>query len=235
MINQLLVENRRARLKEWIDSNYKGVVARFIDATDINQGEVSGLLKSKSFGEKKARSLEEKAGMPYGWLDTLPTDKNKKEGAEKLTLEEHLPPGAFFASTSKLNTIPVIGKGMGGLPDRMFTDEGMIGLSGDEYAEIYSSDTNAFVFRVDGNSMFPKYHHGGFALAEPNTPAEIEDDVLLKTTSGKVMLKRLVSRRGGITLSSYNETETYSFSDDEIVWMYYVAYPVPNKKIKNRL
>lgn len=63
------VENRRAQLLLWIQSHYGGVRARFVEATEINQGELSGLLSKKSFGEKRARSLEVQAGMPPKYLE----------------------------------------------------------------------------------------------------------------------------------------------------------------------
>ena len=65
----MVVEGRRRLLREWIDSRYGGVQAAFIEDAGINQGELSGLLKTKSFGEKRARSLEEKARMPRFYLD----------------------------------------------------------------------------------------------------------------------------------------------------------------------
>lgn len=65
------VENRRAQLLRWIDDHYGGVRARFVEATEINQGELSGLLSKKSFGEKRARSLEAQAGMPPKYLDRV--------------------------------------------------------------------------------------------------------------------------------------------------------------------
>ncbi|KIA81846.1 hypothetical protein QR66_02340 [Chromobacterium piscinae] len=64
-----IVQNRRARLRSWIGINCGDSQARFIAQTGINQGELSALLRTKSFGEKKARALEELAGMPKGWLD----------------------------------------------------------------------------------------------------------------------------------------------------------------------
>jgi phage repressor protein C with HTH and peptisase S24 domain len=64
---------RRLRLAQLISENY-GSQAKFIDSTGENQGEVSALLKSKSFGEKKARKIEMKAGLPAGWLDTLDSE-----------------------------------------------------------------------------------------------------------------------------------------------------------------
>jgi phage repressor protein C with HTH and peptisase S24 domain len=144
-------------------------------------------------------------------------------------------PSVLIPDESKLHRVPVIGKSMGGLPDRMFTDEGRPINGYDEYAEVYSSDPAAFMVRVDGNSMWPKYAQGDYALIEPGTDPELEDDVLVRTSNGEVMLKRLLSRRGGYMLGSYNEKETYSFALDEIVWMYYVAHPVPSRKIKSRL
>lgn len=66
-----VVARRRLNLKAWIDERFKGVQAAFVDKTGINQGELSGLLKKKSFGEKKARALEKQAGMPDGWLDSI--------------------------------------------------------------------------------------------------------------------------------------------------------------------
>jgi phage repressor protein C with HTH and peptisase S24 domain len=211
---------RRGNLRKWIELECGGAQTKFIDKTGINQGELSGLLREKSFGEKKARSIEELAGMPAKWLD-----------------EEHveMPPDSFKVDPKKLSYPPVFGKAMGGLPDNLFTDEGREVQGHDEYGEVYSSDVNAFITRVEGNSMFPKYHHHGYALVEPNTPSEIEDDVLIKINTGQVMLKRLVSRRGGVVLSSYNDKEIHSFTDEEITWMYYVAYPVPARKIKHRL
>lgn len=71
------VDNRRKKLRLWIDLHFEGSQSRFIEdcalhGHEINQGELSGLLKSKSFGEKKARSLETLARMPPRHLDTPP-------------------------------------------------------------------------------------------------------------------------------------------------------------------
>jgi phage repressor protein C with HTH and peptisase S24 domain len=215
---------RRKNLRKLIDLKFGGSQAKFANHTGINQGELSGLLKNKSFGEKKARTIEAQCDMPEKWLDS-------EHDAE----ESDLPEGSFRVNPLKIAYPPVVGKAMGGLPEILFTDEGRVVNGHDEYGEVYSGDQNAFITPVEGNSMFPKYFHGGFALVEPNTVPEVEDEVLVKLKTGQVMLKRLVSRRGGVVLSSYNEPEIYTFSDEEITWMYYVAYPVPARKIKTRL
>lgn len=140
-----------------------------------------------------------------------------------------------YSVPTNTSITPVVGKSMGGLPERIFTDEGRGIESYDEYAEIFTNDPQRFIVRVEGNSMYPKYTHGAYALVEPNTEPEIEDDVLIRTQSHGVMLKRLLSKRDGIVLGSYNEKEIYTIEQKDIYWMYYVAYPVPSKKIKNRM
>ena len=61
---------RRHNLRCWIERHHHGQQSHFAAAIALNQGELSGLLNSKSFGEKKARKIEAAAGMPVGWLDT---------------------------------------------------------------------------------------------------------------------------------------------------------------------
>lgn len=69
-----ITENRRVNLRKWIDKYHDGAQVSFMELTGINQGELSGLLNKKSFGEKKARSLEALANMPFLYLDKDPSD-----------------------------------------------------------------------------------------------------------------------------------------------------------------
>lgn len=197
----------------------KSTLARYLDESPqtLNNWEARGLSKS---GMIKANAL---IGCQIGWL---------KSGTGLMT---QLPMGGFAVSTDKLTAVPVVGKSMGGLPERIFTDEGRLTDGFDEYAEVFSGDPNAFVVRVEGNSMYPKFTQGDYALVEPNTDPEIEDDVIVRLVSGEVMLKRLMSRRGGIKLASYNDPQTYDYKHESIAWMYYVAYPIPARKIKSRV
>lgn len=63
------VATRRVQLRKWIDEKYDGFQSSFVAATEINQGELSGLLREKSFGPKKARKIEALAGMPHKYLE----------------------------------------------------------------------------------------------------------------------------------------------------------------------
>lgn len=153
------------------------------------------------------------------------------ENASKVTL---MPDDSYQVMRGK-NKVPVFGKSMGGLPDRVFTDEGRPVNGHDEYADVYSSDQAAFVVRVDGNSMYPKYEQGQYALVEPGTVPEVGDDVIFRCIKGEVMIKRLINAKGLYEFMSYNNNDVLRFEKDDIVWMYYVAHPVPSKKIKSRI
>lgn len=105
----------------------------------------------------------------------------------------------------------------------------------DEYTELATVDEHAFATRVIGNSMFPRYMPGEYALVEPGTEPDIEDDVLVRLATGETLVKRLLSRRGGIRLGSYNDAAVMTFQSEEISWMYYIAHPIPARRIKHRV
>jgi hypothetical protein len=84
------VAQRRRYLWQWLLNNFGGSQNAFLAdmaerGHEMNQGELSGLLKKKSFGEKKARSLEVKAGMPPRYLNPPPetANLNARESAAK--------------------------------------------------------------------------------------------------------------------------------------------------------
>lgn len=141
----------------------------------------------------------------------------------------------YPADTTKARFIFVIGRAQGGLPDRIWTDGDYPVGATDQYAEVASPDPQAFLVPVVGTSMVPRFNPGEFALVEPATEPEIEDDVLVRLTSGETMIKRLLSRRQGIRLGSYNDPEVLTYAPEDITWMYYIAHNVPARKIKTRL
>lgn len=121
------------------------------------------------------------------------------------------------------------------MPERIWTDGDIPVGAGNEYADLGSSDSGAFLSEVVGQSMYPKFENKNFALIEPNTSVDLEDCVLVRLDSGETLLKRLLSRRNGsITLGSFNDPGIIHIDDLDITWMYYAAHEVPRKKIKTR-
>lgn len=239
-------DHRRLRLAELIRLHFEDKQANFVAATEQNQGEISGILGGKkSFGEKKARKLEERAATLPGSLD-LPLGSPfypPEEGSSTVSpstyngLSKASPatPLVYPADISKFRRIYVVGRATGGLPDRIWTDGDYPVGATDQYAEMASPDPQAFLTPVVGTSMVPRFNPGEFALVEPGTEPEIEDDVLVRLESGETIIKRLLSRRHGVRLGSYNGTEILTYEQDQITWIYYIAHPVPARKIKTRL
>lgn len=61
---------RRAALRAWIDKHHKGNVAAFSREAKLRQPHIAEMLVSKRvLGEKAARSIEKKAGMPPRHLE----------------------------------------------------------------------------------------------------------------------------------------------------------------------
>lgn len=145
-----------------------------------------------------------------------------------------IPADAMLVNQAKIKRVWVVGKGSGGLPERIWTDgDYPVGVT-DEYGEVSSTDPHAFLTKVFGPSMIPVFTPGNFALVEPGTEPEIEDHVLVRLRSGETIIKKLVSRRDGFTFSSYNDPQVLHFEQGEVTWVYYIAHPVPRRKIKSR-
>lgn len=150
--------------------------------------------------------------------------------------EAHTGSQVHTVAPSKFKFVWVVGRGSGGnLPERIWTDGDYPVNASCEYAEVASPDPHAFITEVTGDSMIPRYNPSEYALVEPGTEPEIEDDVLVRLSTGHTMIKRLLSKRGGYRLGSYNDAAVLHYKAEDVTWMYYVAYPVPARKIKTRI
>lgn len=183
--------------------------------------------KPRGMRPESCRRIEAATKKPPGWMDA------EHAGAAPQ------PPTASGGMTRTAmrapRAVPVVGRARGGFPERVWGDgDQPVGIT-DEYALVATTDDNAFVCQVVGPSMVARYMPGEYALIEPNTAPEIEDDVLVRLETGETMLKRLLSRRGGVRLGSYADPAVLSYREDEITWMYYVAHPIPARRIKHRV
>jgi phage repressor protein C with HTH and peptisase S24 domain len=201
---------------------------QFCKAVGISQSTLAGLEKTGQ-GSSHVALMAKVAGVRVDWLANGQGEMLEARGAQ-------LPDEASSVPHEKFKYVWVVGKGSGGLlPDRLWTDgDHPVGITS-EYAEVVSQDPHAFIVEVVGTSMVPRFNPGEFALIEPDTEPDLEDDVLVRLVTGQTMLKRLLSRRTGWRLGSYNNTEILHFTPEEVSWVYYAAYPVPARKIKNRV
>jgi transcriptional regulator with XRE-family HTH domain len=105
-------------------------------------------------------------------------------------------------------------------------------VDGEHAYEIDPANGNEFLFPVPDDRMAPRFMRGDFAIVEPSVDPDIEDDVLVKRTTGELGLYRLLSRRNGVRLGAWNEQLIVTLAESELESMYYVSGFVPRRKIR---
>ncbi|WP_316150086.1 S24 family peptidase [Cupriavidus sp. BIC8F] len=221
---------RSLRLAELIRLHFDDTQAAFLDVIGGNQGELSLLVKGKkSFGEKKARKIEEKAGLVPMSLDApagapfYASEKvNPKSGATQIEtrLNEwsaaaayNGPGGTSGALESTVGEplrlrqsrdIPVVGEAQGG-PDGYISINDYPAGHGEGWITLYSADPGAYGLRVRGDSMRPRIKSGEHIVVEPGMEAQPGDDVVVKFLDGSAVVKELLwVRDDEVCLGSIN-------------------------------
>lgn len=197
-------EIRRARLAHLIETRYKSQ-ADFVSSTGQNQGEVSALLRSKSFGEKKARRIEEQANLPVGWLDR--SDDSSEPAPSPIP--GALPVVLLDDDSPQLYRIPKVTlrlqagvTGFQAEPDRR--DGGTMGLprswvdrKGLDPAQLLSMD-------VKGESMEPTIYEGDTVVVNLADKKPVDNGVFAVNYDGEAVIKRLSRNEGQWWLMSDN-------------------------------
>lgn len=122
------------------------------------------------------------------------------------------------------NRIPVVGSAQLGDNGHFVELEYPVG-HGDGWVDVASRDPNAYALRCRGDSMKPRIQSGEFVVVEPNTEVSPGDEVLVKATDGRVMIKKYLYRREGrVHLISVNEAHpSIALEEREVAAMHYVG------------
>jgi len=122
------------------------------------------------------------------------------------------------------NRIPVVGSALLGDNGHFVELEYPVG-HGDGWIDIASRDPNAYALRCRGDSMKPRIQAGEFVVVEPNQEPTPGDEVLIKASDGRVMVKKYLYRRDGrVHLVSVNEAHpSIALDESEVTAMHYVA------------
>ena len=150
------------RIAAALESQKGATQAGLARACGISRASVHAWLHgpTESIDGKYLTTAAEYLGVTPHWLAT-------GQGQMKASKPEHV--GALWRDSDyprpnlvNLRRVPVIGTTQGGFPDRAWTD-GDIPVGGaEEYAECSTTDSNAFLCRVVGDSMSPRYRPGEF-------------------------------------------------------------------------
>ncbi|WP_242691101.1 S24 family peptidase [Lysobacter enzymogenes] len=193
---------RRRRLKAWIDTHFRGRKADFIRAYGLNQGEISGLLRTKSFGEKRAASLEAATGMPPGYLSAPDGAIADRPKATRVTSSETARDYVRFQLLD----------GAAGMGD---------GVENSDYPEVIREVDIAgwevrrklgFLPRPGriklltgrGPSMRPMIDNGDVCMVDTEVHAFVGDAVYVINVGGETLIKMLQMRGDGLYVVSAN-------------------------------
>lgn len=188
------VENRRRQLRKWIDSHFPNMAA-FVARHGLNQGEISGLLKTKSFGSRKARNLEEAAGMPLRYLEQ--TDEGSPLGVGVS--------GDNIAAGPEIRgLVPVISWVQAGAWAEIC--DNFQPADADEWLPCpVAHGPNTFALKVQGVSMEKKFQDGDIIFVDPSKEAYSGKHVVVRLDDEeRATFKQLIIENGEMFLRPLN-------------------------------
>ncbi|MBF1995621.1 helix-turn-helix transcriptional regulator [Serratia symbiotica] len=123
--------------------------------------------------------------------------------------------------------IPVVGEALMGTDGEFEMCEELAG-----WLRIYSSDPDAFSLRVKGDSMFPRINSGEYVVVEPKTHVHPGDEVFIRTSQGKNMIKRLGYHREEVYqfISVNQQHPPLTLDNTEVDKVYFVAAIVKSSR-----
>lgn len=172
-----------------------------VDGKPLEPSYISQLLNShRGFGEKAARKLAGRAGLPSNYFDVGPDDEADEAG------------------------VPVVGTAQLG-DDGYWLELDYPTGEGEGFIRYPTKDPNTYALRVKGDSMRPRIKPGEFVVIEPNHSVAPGEEVMVKTVDGRSMVKLLGWRRAGIVeLQSVNEDHRpITLDEKDIAVMHYVG------------
>lgn len=142
-------------------------------------------------------------------------------------VQERIKDDIEFAGVIKQGSIPVVGEAVMGIDGEFDMCEKLAG-----YLQIFSDDPKAFSVKVKGDSMFPRINAGEFVVVEPSSLVIAGDDVFVRTSEGKNMIKRLSYHRDGVyqLLSVNQQYPPLTIDEVDIEFIYFVAAIVKSSR-----
>lgn len=191
-------EIRRTRLSKLIAEQFDNKQSEFIKKTGINQGELSAILRGKkSFGEKKARKLEEHAGLPKGWFDNDHSIGTPIEAAD----DTNPPADAVQIRRVKFE----VSAGISGTTIEQTEEAGNpIYFRIDWLARKGFSKDHLVAVYIKGESMEPGLYEGDTIIVNTADRQPQDGTVFVCRYEGETVVKRLVRDAGKWWLSSDN-------------------------------
>ena len=206
---------RQENLKRLIEKKAGGKQVKFAEMADLAVPHVSQMKTGKrAMGDAVARRIEEKIGLPVGYMDTLheirpdlgPRTKAAEaalmiHGVEAYERRQDLPEDDYAHVPSYTMEV-----GAGGRVNYHVTEDGI----GDAYRVDWLvarglNSEKLFKVQVVGDSMEPKLMHGAWVMIDKSQREVIDGKVYVIRYGDEVRVKTLYKRPdGGLVIVSEN-------------------------------
>lgn len=193
----------------------------------LSKSTLSELIKGRSKSSTKLHLIAEYLGVTTKWLETGKGPKHSSGRAlvGVSTSDEMKPQTAF-------RQIPVRGTASMGT-DGYWEELEYPAGHGDGYFEHPTTDPDAYVLRVKGDSMHPAIRSGWYVLVEPHGVPQQGEYVLVKFTDGKSSVKELLWHKNGeYTLLAVADDSRITVSEERVDGIYPIAAVLPPSKKK---
>lgn len=147
----------------------------------LSQVTIQHLESGRNKGTKHMVALARSLGVNPTWLEE---GKGPISPSEDTVSDE----AAGYFDGIRLSRIPVVGDAQAGDNGYWEAPDYPVG-HGEGFVNFPSKDQNAYAIRIHGDSMSPRFRHGEFVIIEPNHMPVPGDEVLVKTCSGRAMVK----------------------------------------------
>lgn len=195
------VANRRIQLRKWMDRYVNQ--AAFVAAYKLNQGEISGLLKDKSFGSRKARNLEAKVGMPVRYLEETSEPPQNIKKADDITIRQFETGGAMGAGLELRDQPGII---QSWSVNREWLQKNV---------KSFSAANNLCIVTGFGDSMRPMFNPGDPLIVDTGIKSVEFDAIYFFRVGNEGFIKRLqrIPTIGGTIIRAKSENKKYDAWD----------------------
>ncbi len=193
----------------------------FADRYNLDASYLSQLLNGhRPLGDKAAKNLEDKIGLPGGTL-LMPA-----HAAQEGSSQEIKPGPSLTASFRRVHI-----QGIAQLKqDGSWTDLAPMG----GWVDIPSADQSVYSLRIKGDALAPAIRNGWIIWCEPRHELVPGEYVVVKLVSGESLIKELLySNAEEVSLMSINDTYgRMTVQRAEIEFIHYIGGIVPPSQIQ---
>lgn len=198
---------RRANLKRLIDTKYDGVQSDLANATGIALSQIGQWLTvdgphARNMGEKSARRIEGKCGLPHLWLDTE-HQADIDIGHSLLDKKTGLVTISRYDTGGSMGTGTIL-RDQPGIIDRLDVSQEWL----EKNVRGFTSAKNLCVVTGFGDSMRPMFNPGDPLIVDSGVKAVEFDAVYFFRVGDEGFIKRL-QRVPGTGLLAISENQAY--------------------------